>query len=420
MLMIPRQTTTRLPGFKSISENTTPSGFNINDLIHKNDDYSSRSIPSFQTSFRSSPALPSIQQHSQTNSQRVTSLPALQLKDMDTTIARDTAIPPPSRLFTPLPLPVGSPSANMTIKALTSPSPDCDANDQKEPPSPKRFKPNPAEIRMNENNNINNNVISPSIRYCSPLAPVSPLDGQRVAEQNTLDNGYIKAESQSPKCNGNKAQKRKSIDNTEKSISPASASTAGPEKSASSLAVRRHLHILSEQRRRESINGGFVWLKNAVPATRGSHDSKAAVLRKAVSYIEGLEYELESLKYQLFQFQQQQQQQHQVQQGALPITPQPHIALNQAPASIPHPSQMSYTVAPSTNVHGVSMPPHHQLSMMSTAPRQMIYTPNPQLTSMPMNVPQEHRYHLEQQSKMASDPNHQVHAAAAGLWKPMN
>ncbi|KAK7208568.1 hypothetical protein BZA70DRAFT_54601 [Myxozyma melibiosi] len=59
---------------------------------------------------------------------------------------------------------------------------------------------------------------------------------------------------------------------------------------------RRFAHILSEQRRRENINGGFLELKSSIPQCRGSQDSKAVILRKAVLYIASLESELASLK----------------------------------------------------------------------------------------------------------------------------
>ncbi|KAK9460082.1 uncharacterized protein V1516DRAFT_665597 [Lipomyces oligophaga] len=58
---------------------------------------------------------------------------------------------------------------------------------------------------------------------------------------------------------------------------------------------RRVAHILSEQRRRESINGGFLVLKSSIPHCRGSQDSKAVILRKAVQYITSLEGEVERL-----------------------------------------------------------------------------------------------------------------------------
>ncbi|CAG8610478.1 13184_t:CDS:2, partial [Ambispora gerdemannii] len=61
---------------------------------------------------------------------------------------------------------------------------------------------------------------------------------------------------------------------------------------------RRLAHILSEQKRRENINSGFEELKNIVPMCRGHGDSKAVILRKAVRYIQNLEFELEKLRQQ--------------------------------------------------------------------------------------------------------------------------
>ncbi|KAI8603907.1 hypothetical protein EDD21DRAFT_402449 [Dissophora ornata] len=55
---------------------------------------------------------------------------------------------------------------------------------------------------------------------------------------------------------------------------------------------RRLAHILSEQKRREKINGGFDELKSVIPDCVQNTDSKATILRKAVSYILLLEDEL--------------------------------------------------------------------------------------------------------------------------------
>ncbi|KAI7816911.1 hypothetical protein BC939DRAFT_497057 [Gamsiella multidivaricata] len=55
---------------------------------------------------------------------------------------------------------------------------------------------------------------------------------------------------------------------------------------------RRMAHILSEQKRREKINGGFDELKSVIPDCAQNTDSKATILRKAVSYILMLEDEL--------------------------------------------------------------------------------------------------------------------------------
>lgn len=67
--------------------------------------------------------------------------------------------------------------------------------------------------------------------------------------------------------------------------------------SSTSVYSRRHAHILSEQKRRENINGGFKQLKNAVPFCKGTQDSKATILKKAVDYIATLEHEVSALRY---------------------------------------------------------------------------------------------------------------------------
>ncbi|KAJ9108551.1 hypothetical protein QFC19_002267 [Naganishia cerealis] len=53
-------------------------------------------------------------------------------------------------------------------------------------------------------------------------------------------------------------------------------------------AVRRLAHLQCEQRRRESINGGFSTLRSILPETTNA-DSKAAILQKAINYIQNLE-----------------------------------------------------------------------------------------------------------------------------------
>ncbi|KAK3828854.1 MAG: hypothetical protein J3Q66DRAFT_323742 [Benniella sp.] len=56
--------------------------------------------------------------------------------------------------------------------------------------------------------------------------------------------------------------------------------------------TRRVAHIISEQKRREKINGGFEELKSVIPECAQNTDSKATILRKAVDYILSLEEEL--------------------------------------------------------------------------------------------------------------------------------
>ncbi|KAG0296334.1 hypothetical protein BGZ98_001016 [Dissophora globulifera] len=56
--------------------------------------------------------------------------------------------------------------------------------------------------------------------------------------------------------------------------------------------TRRMAHILSEQKRREKINGGFDELKSVIPECADNTDSKATILRKAVDRIIELENEI--------------------------------------------------------------------------------------------------------------------------------
>ncbi|GMM35925.1 hypothetical protein DASC09_032500 [Saccharomycopsis crataegensis] len=67
---------------------------------------------------------------------------------------------------------------------------------------------------------------------------------------------------------------------------------------------RKHLHIRSEQRRRERITDGFSQLRAVVPTVRSGYDSKALVLKKSAEYIEALEYEVSNLKNQLIALEQ--------------------------------------------------------------------------------------------------------------------
>ena len=69
----------------------------------------------------------------------------------------------------------------------------------------------------------------------------------------------------------------------------AGAGAASSSGTGSTSSNRRVAHLLSEQRRRESINTGFEDLRQALPACRDGQDSKATVLRRAVEYIHELE-----------------------------------------------------------------------------------------------------------------------------------
>lgn len=61
---------------------------------------------------------------------------------------------------------------------------------------------------------------------------------------------------------------------------------------SSSSPIRRQMHIVSEQKRRQTINEGFEELRNLVPACKNYNDSKASVLKKTVYYIKYLQEKL--------------------------------------------------------------------------------------------------------------------------------
>ncbi|KAK9467397.1 hypothetical protein V1512DRAFT_261102 [Lipomyces arxii] len=131
---------------------------------------------------------------------------------------------------------------------------------------------------------------------------------------------------------------------------------------------RKSAHILSEQRRRETINDGFVELKSTIPHCNGTQDSKAVILRKAVHYISSLESRIERLESELFARQ------------AHPLTPQyrgdtrdqlaqpppptsvvgmpvSHVQLVNLPGPIPAPRHMSIPVPTPTGLHPAAPPP---------------------------------------------------------------
>ena len=56
--------------------------------------------------------------------------------------------------------------------------------------------------------------------------------------------------------------------------------------------LKRQAHIISEQKRRQVINDGFSELKIIVPSCNKSSDSKAVILKKAITYIYDLLLEL--------------------------------------------------------------------------------------------------------------------------------
>ena len=67
------------------------------------------------------------------------------------------------------------------------------------------------------------------------------------------------------------------------------APTPAPATTNTVNANRRVAHLLSEQKRRESINTGFEDLRQAIPACRDGQDSKATILKRALEYIRELE-----------------------------------------------------------------------------------------------------------------------------------
>ncbi len=72
----------------------------------------------------------------------------------------------------------------------------------------------------------------------------------------------------------------------------AAGSSVAPQQPAPPTTVnanRRVAHLLSEQKRRESINTGFEDLRQAIPACRDGQDSKATILKRALEYIRELE-----------------------------------------------------------------------------------------------------------------------------------
>lgn len=140
---------------------------------------------------------------------------------------------------------------------------------------------------------------------------------------------------------------------------PAIALTAPTTISSTSSSSRRHAHILSEQRRRENINGGFQLLKNSVPFCKGTQDSKAMILKKAVDYIATLEQELNQLRYQdnyHYQMMNRQQQQQ------MPGQPQPPLPGQQLPGPPPphhhhHHHSLSHQPQHMRTPSGTSQPP---------------------------------------------------------------
>lgn len=59
---------------------------------------------------------------------------------------------------------------------------------------------------------------------------------------------------------------------------------------------RRKAHIASEQKRRQSINGGFEELRRIIPNCMGRSNSKATLLRKTANYVSQLQTEVARLR----------------------------------------------------------------------------------------------------------------------------
>jgi hypothetical protein len=59
--------------------------------------------------------------------------------------------------------------------------------------------------------------------------------------------------------------------------------------------TRRQAHIVSEQKRRQTINEGFDELRFLVPTCHNLNDSKATILKKTVNYLKSLQQKIEEL-----------------------------------------------------------------------------------------------------------------------------
>lgn len=77
------------------------------------------------------------------------------------------------------------------------------------------------------------------------------------------------------------------------SASPSSSSNSSSSSSSpsSDLSSKKQAHIISEQKRRQTINEGFSELRRLIPSCYGFHDSKASILRKAANYVRELQIE---------------------------------------------------------------------------------------------------------------------------------
>ncbi|KAK9326409.1 hypothetical protein V1517DRAFT_311707 [Lipomyces orientalis] len=143
---------------------------------------------------------------------------------------------------------------------------------------------------------------------------------------------------------------------------------------------RRYAHILSEQRRRENINGGFLELKGNIPQCRGTQDSKAVILHKAVVYISSLESELARVKNELYACQQQRTQRQQQ-----PMVPQqqptPVHSHRELPAAPPPPAPAMMPSLPPPPPHQIYVHPSPPVSSLPPPP------PPPPPLSHPVALP---------------------------------
>ncbi|ANB14945.1 Putative transcription factor sre2 [Sugiyamaella lignohabitans] len=156
--------------------------------------------------------------------------------------------------------------------------------------------------------------------------------------------------------------------------------------SSTSVSSRRHAHILSEQRRRENINGGFKLLKNAVPFCQGTQDSKAMILKKAVEYINSLELEIQSLRY----------------SNSSTVTNS-----SSATSSPSNPMYNMNTSRPSRSPTSATLPPPPPPPPSAVRPERTISQPNPNLHPPPPQQQNHHQPHQQQHPHRHQQPEDQ-------------
>ncbi|KAK9376907.1 uncharacterized protein V1513DRAFT_438515 [Lipomyces chichibuensis] len=161
-----------------------------------------------------------------------------------------------------------------------------------------------------------------------------------------------------------------------------------PSSTKSPGSNRRFAHILSEQRRRENINGGFLELKGSIPQCQGTQDSKAVILQKAVLYISSLESELTRVKSELYACQQQraapQPMVPQRQQQQQPTTP----VQSDLDLSVPPPAPAPAPAPPRVLPPSLPPPPPPQMYVHASPPVASLPPPSPLTTlSHPVAYP---------------------------------